>query len=384
MRLVSERILESDKLNSLSAEAERLYHRWLQITDKHGVAHADPAVLRKLVFPKKPRLNLQTLRIWVEEVVASGLVIPLKGKSGEWLVRFYRFKDFNDLKFGPVFDLGVPPVVAPMTTPSLGDMSVTHTPDECQSYAHESHSSDENTPVLLAKSNPDVDVRKMKERNCQTPDTDLRPSCPNCEEPAPSCLKKLGCLYREPDPVPVSNTKPAAAQRKPASAMPTRKLGFDPCNVLPFDGWTAEQITEVVHYHWEYLPTIDERPWWRDHTNTEEYFKRNFTKMAQAVKPIPGKKKNKSARVDPIARIHDPNCAICQGKGIDALRPANLCACVRFKNPEGQFVSFYEYACMKHGKKQVDGLPTATVESYKKLNLPEAASYISCTPQPKN
>lgn len=166
------------------------------------------------------------------------------------------------------------------------------------------------------------------------------------------------------------NSDTPASSTKPAPRVPTRKLGFDPYSVEPFDGWTAVQIAEVVRYHWEYLPTTEEEPFWRDKTNTEDFFKRNFSKMAEQVKPIPDKKP--ARKTEPVQRINDPNCAVCHGKGIDALRPCNLCACVRFKNEAGEFVSYYDWMVLnKKTNKHFEEDFAKEIPLYKTLGLPE-------------
>jgi hypothetical protein len=64
-----------------------------------------------------------------------------------------------------------------------------------------------------------------------------------------------------------------------SSVAEEKQIGFDPFSVPPFDGWSAEQIKTVTAFHWQH----SQNPWWRDHTNSADYFRRNFAKMAEQV-----------------------------------------------------------------------------------------------------
>jgi len=93
-------------------------------------------------------------------------------------------------------------------------------------------------------------------------------------------------------PVRPNNRNPKATPNAGASGSreTPRKLGFDPYALEPFDGWTSEQINLVSAYHWEH----SDDSFWRDTCRSEEFFKRNFAKMAQALPPgweIPVKKR---------------------------------------------------------------------------------------------
>jgi hypothetical protein len=218
---------------------------------------------------------------------------------------------------------------------------------------HGQHSSDSNS---TSKLNPDNPVPVSDPEASDREDHDQSSG-------------KIPCSKHDNSPAPAVNA--AVDDAKPTSPS-TRTIGFNPYAVEPFDGWTREQLDEVIHYHWEYLPSIEGKSFWRDQTNTEAYFKRNFAKMAQAVKPILPKKKSQSVSAV-IRRTTDPECKVCGGKGIDATRQCNLCTCVRFLNSEDQHVSYYDYLCVKQGKRHVDGMGASAVKAYRKLGLPEVA-----------
>lgn len=371
-RLLSNDMLKSERVNRLSGNAERTWVRWMLHSDKNGVAPANLEELRGLIYPTKPRLSMTYFSQWVQEIYDVGLVLPRKGKDGKPLVKFYNFEKYNGkLNFGKTFDVDDQPEGMSSThsgyeSDSSEGMSPTDRGVSVELISPSVELIEQKSPTILAKPTPDVDVKKM-ERN------DRSELCSFCHKnpcPFPKvCENKKARAALESGTPPVSPVQPVSAKRTPAGK---RKVGFDPYSILPWDGWTAEQITEVVNYHWAYLPTTDEEPFWRDKTNSEEFFKRNFEKMASQVKPIPGKKPKKSARVEPVQRIHDPNCAVCSGDGIDALRPFSLCACVRFKNAEGQFVSYYDYQVLnKKVNKFFEEDFAKEIPSMKRAGLPE-------------
>ena len=88
----------------------------------------------------------------------------------------------------------------------------------------------------------------------------------------------------------------------------------------------------------------------------------------------------KSGRTEPIQRIHDPNCPTCQGQGIDAKRHCNLCACVRFKNEAGDFVSYYDFLVgNKKTNKFFETDFAKEIPLYKTLGLSEESQVSSRT-----
>jgi hypothetical protein len=57
-------------------------------------------------------------------------------------------------------------------------------------------------------------------------------------------------------------------------------LGFDPHTINEgLAGYTVEQIQKIVRYHWD----ESENSFWRDKTNTRDFFARNLPKMADAI-----------------------------------------------------------------------------------------------------
>lgn len=102
-------------------------------------------------------------------------------------------------------------------------------------------------------------------------------------------------VVMSPDPSYFSDQEQEASNFKtksnptPESNPPVREIKrFDPFAVKPWGGWTEAQIKTVVEYHWNEL----QDSWWRDHTQTEAYFKRNFQKMADGMS-VRGKAKSK-------------------------------------------------------------------------------------------
>jgi hypothetical protein len=83
-------------------------------------------------------------------------------------------------------------------------------------------------------------------------------------------------------PVTVPRDFPAPTNGKLASVPPVKpkKLGFDPHEITEGEGgYTLEQIQKLVRYHWD----ESDNPFWRDTTNSHEFFSRNLEKMANAI-----------------------------------------------------------------------------------------------------
>jgi hypothetical protein len=95
--MLHDRICESEKIDKLSAEEERLYTRLLTHLDDYGNHPADPKLVRKACFPLKKKWNNRTIQFWLDRLVAVGLASYYE-VQGERFVHFERFKDFQTLK----------------------------------------------------------------------------------------------------------------------------------------------------------------------------------------------------------------------------------------------------------------------------------------------
>jgi hypothetical protein len=212
-RMLNERIYRSQKINRLSVGAERLYYRWLVSTDRCGVAPANPETLRSQLFPLKSKMNMKTLQLWIGEVIKSGLVEPIKSKNGEPLVRFYRFDDFNKVKYGAVFMID--------ESDSSEGMSPIHGKDESGSSGGESGSS-----VDEAKSGPPNPKQK---RDSQGPEVEVEVNKQSKQKSAESAQSE------NPSPCPTPVQKP---ETKPDPRHWDRDV----------DGVPAERIRLCVRY----------------------------------------------------------------------------------------------------------------------------------------
>ena len=75
-RLLREGILDSERVNKLTAEEEVFYRRLMSKVDDHGLYDARPAILRSNLYP----LRLETVSEndclqWLTAVINAGLVI---------------------------------------------------------------------------------------------------------------------------------------------------------------------------------------------------------------------------------------------------------------------------------------------------------------------
>jgi len=74
-RLLKEGIVDSDRINGLSAEAEVCFYRLLVVSDDLGRMDARPAIVRARCFPLKEQSNLTAkIEIWLEELARAGLI----------------------------------------------------------------------------------------------------------------------------------------------------------------------------------------------------------------------------------------------------------------------------------------------------------------------
>lgn len=384
-RLVSNTICQSTKFDRLGrkygAAAQVFYLLWLTQTDPKGYVSTDPAEAKRRVYPRRPKTNLRTVQRFIDATIAVGLIIPCD--DGRPFARFYRFDDFNKLKYGKslVDDGGVMDQESDDDAPIIEPCTGGHPPMTAASYPYDPAIIGSKNSVKQGKSGPDVnvstDVSTDVRRNDPIPT--YKQEQKRRQPPAPLPAKVLGTCLKcgaplgEHDGAALCSgcddyqgscscvTKPATAN--PA---PKRKLGFDPYAVAPFDGWTAEQIQTVVTYHWEH----GESDFWRTKTRSKEWFKKHFATMAEQMPTDWHPPTANAVQREAIREVADPACTVCHGNGIDASRPANLCACARFVTAEGKHVSYYEFACYRHGKAKVDSLRPAAIGQFRKMGLP--------------
>lgn len=79
-RILREGIITSERVNSLSLEAELLYRRLMSVVDDYGRFHANPTVVRAACFPLKVDLFTdRKIEALLDEVVNAGLVVKYSG-----------------------------------------------------------------------------------------------------------------------------------------------------------------------------------------------------------------------------------------------------------------------------------------------------------------
>jgi len=105
--------------------------------------------------------------------------------------------------------------------------------------------------------------------------------------------------------------KPEAAPQP--VALHKHKLGFDPYAVEPFEDWTEDEIKLVVTYHWEH----NDNDFWSKNTKTEDFFKRNFEKMANQM-PANWRPPMPKTKI-----VFDPNCPRRCNQGRHLVKGAN-------------------------------------------------------------
>ena len=73
-RLLKEGIVDSDKIDRLTPEAEVFFYRLLVVADDLGRMDARPAILRARCFPLKESLSSEEIAGWTQELWDSGLI----------------------------------------------------------------------------------------------------------------------------------------------------------------------------------------------------------------------------------------------------------------------------------------------------------------------
>jgi len=75
-RLLKEGIVDSERINSLSSDAEVCFYRLLVVSDDLGRMDARTAILRARCFPLKEQSSINSkIEMWLSELVKAGLVI---------------------------------------------------------------------------------------------------------------------------------------------------------------------------------------------------------------------------------------------------------------------------------------------------------------------
>ena len=74
-RLLKEGIVDSDRINALSAQAEVFFYRLLVVSDDYGCMDARPSILRARCFPLRENVTTEHLNKWLDELTKQKLII---------------------------------------------------------------------------------------------------------------------------------------------------------------------------------------------------------------------------------------------------------------------------------------------------------------------
>lgn len=83
----------SDKIDSLSVEAERFFYRLIMKVDDFGCLHADPRLLKSSCFPLivDNKVTTEQISAWIQELIVAGVVISYESVGKPYL----QILDFN-------------------------------------------------------------------------------------------------------------------------------------------------------------------------------------------------------------------------------------------------------------------------------------------------
>jgi len=74
-RLLKEGIVDSDRINSLSAQAEVFFYRLLVVSDDFGCMDARTSILRARCFPLRDNVSSDHINKWIAELLEQKLLI---------------------------------------------------------------------------------------------------------------------------------------------------------------------------------------------------------------------------------------------------------------------------------------------------------------------
>ena len=84
-RLLREGIVDSERINSLSAEAERMFYRLLVVADDLGRMDARPALLRARCVPLMETLSASKVDAWLAELASKQLLLRYEVQTRPYL-----------------------------------------------------------------------------------------------------------------------------------------------------------------------------------------------------------------------------------------------------------------------------------------------------------
>lgn len=84
-RLLREGIVDSERLDAVSADAECMFYRLLVVADDFGRMDARPAILRARCFPLKETLSATKIESWLTELANFRLILRYEATSRPFL-----------------------------------------------------------------------------------------------------------------------------------------------------------------------------------------------------------------------------------------------------------------------------------------------------------
>jgi len=150
-RLLSDVIILSQKINSVSEGAENLYYRILVSVDDYGHYHADPQILKGKVCTLR-RISIQQISKRLGELVKSGLIkiYPVNGENYLEVVDFERFQRFrSDIKRTGIFPEPVTYTDESVTDCNESDTSRNEKKQEVELYKSKSKEKEKREKSLI-------------------------------------------------------------------------------------------------------------------------------------------------------------------------------------------------------------------------------------------
>lgn len=80
-------VTDSDKVNTLSAQAEVMFYRLMMKADDYGAFHAKPSLIKAALFPLRlDKTREADISRWMEELLKAGLIAFYESESKPYLV----------------------------------------------------------------------------------------------------------------------------------------------------------------------------------------------------------------------------------------------------------------------------------------------------------
>lgn len=117
-RMLNTDIWKSKQVSNLSIQARLLYVGLITFGDDDGRLNGDPALLRSQIFPRDEKVTVAEVTKWLEEIVASGLVVKYTANGDDYLAH-PNWTRYQTIRADRQKESNIPPPPADLVTAEL-------------------------------------------------------------------------------------------------------------------------------------------------------------------------------------------------------------------------------------------------------------------------